>query len=89
MTRRGAHRKELTLVPGKEVELTEVRIELRSESERDNKRLKTLYGTGKFLIQYERVMYESGKYSIDPILDRLATGKLEVEIKSAPPAEKK
>jgi RNA polymerase sigma factor (sigma-70 family) len=83
------NRKELTLAPGKEVELAEVRIELRPESESDKKGLKTLYGTGKFLIQYERIMYESGKYDIGSILSMLATGKLEVEIKSAPPAGKK
>jgi hypothetical protein len=86
----GEHnRKELTLAPGKEVELAEVKIDLRPESERDKKGRKTLYGTGKFLIQYERVMYGSGKYDIGSILSSLATGKLEVEIKSAPPAEKK
>jgi hypothetical protein len=80
------NRKELTLAPGKEVELAEVRIELRPESESGNKGLKTLYGTGKFQIHYERVMYSSGKYDIGSILSDLATGKLELEIKSDPPA---
>ena len=77
---------ELTLAPGKAVELAEVRIEIRPESERDKRGLKTLYGTGKFLIQYERLMYESGKYDIGSILSMLATGKVELEIKAGPPA---
>jgi hypothetical protein len=34
-------------------------------------------------------MYSSGKYDIGSILSSLATGKLELEIKPAPPAEKK
>jgi RNA polymerase sigma factor (sigma-70 family) len=80
------NRKQLSLAPGQEVELAEVRIELRPESERDNKGLNTLYGTGKFLIQYERLMYESGKYDIGSILSMLATGKVELEIKAGPPA---
>src|SRR5262249_15235638 len=80
--------KELTLAPGKEVELAEVSIELRPESDRDKKRLKTLYGTGKFLIKYERVMYGSGRLEIDPILGRLATGKLELEVKEAAKGDK-
>ena len=75
--------KELTLAPGKEVELAELKIELRPESERDNKMENTLYGTGKFEIQYERLMYSSGKYDIGSILRDLATGTLELEIKSA------
>jgi hypothetical protein len=83
------NRKELTLAPGKEVELAEVRIELRPESESGNKKVNTLYGTGKFQIRYERLMYSSGKADIGSILSDLATGKLELEIKSAPPAEKK
>ena len=34
-------------------------------------------------------MYSSGKCAIGSILRDLATGKLELEIKPAPPAEKK
>jgi RNA polymerase sigma factor (sigma-70 family) len=75
--------KELTLAPGKEVELAELKIDLRPESESSNKKENTLYGTGKFQIQYERLMYSSGKLDIGSILRDLATGKLELEIKSA------
>jgi hypothetical protein len=62
-------------------------VEMRLTSESGNKGLKTLYGTGKFLIQYERVMYSSGMLCIEPTLHRLATGKLGLEIK-APEREK-
>jgi RNA polymerase sigma factor (sigma-70 family) len=82
--------KELTLAPGKEIELGELKLELRPESESGNKRLKTLYGTGKFVVHYERVMYPSGRLMIEPILHRLPTGKLELDVKSEPPpADKK
>jgi hypothetical protein len=82
------NRKELTLAPGKEVELAEVRIGLRPESERNKNGLKTFYGTGKFQIQYERLMYGSGKYDIGSILSNLATGKLELEVKEAAKGDK-
>jgi hypothetical protein len=75
--------KELTLAPGKEVELAELKIELRPESESGNNKENTLYGTGKFQIHYERLMYSSGAIDIRSILRDLATGKLELEIKSA------
>src|SRR5205823_4681775 len=45
------------------------------------------FGTGKFSVQYERVFGSSsiGSIKIDPMLSKLATGKLELEVKSAPP----
>jgi RNA polymerase sigma factor (sigma-70 family) len=81
---------EVNLAPGKEIELYELKFELRPASESDNKRRKTLYGTGKFQIQYERVFGKSssGSLEVDPTLSKLATGKLELEIKSDPPPEK-
>jgi RNA polymerase sigma factor (sigma-70 family) len=79
----------VNLAPGKEIELAEVKLELRPASERDNKKENTLYGTGKFQIHYERLMYSSGAVAIASILRALATGKLELEIKPAPPVEKK
>jgi RNA polymerase sigma factor (sigma-70 family) len=86
--------REVNLAPGKEIELYELKLELRPESERvkellDSRRLPILYGTGKFQIQYERVfgMSSGGQFKLDPILGKLATGKLELEIKSEPPAE--
>src|SRR5262249_33975660 len=67
----------------------ELKIELRPESESGNKKENTLYGTGKFQIQYERLMYSSGALAPRSILRDLATGKLELEIKSDPPPVKK
>ena len=74
------------MAPGKEADLAEVKLELRPENERGNNKVNTLYGTGKFQIQYERLMYSSGKYDIGSILSNLATGKLELEINPKPPA---
>ena len=44
-------------------------------------------GTGKVSLQYERVFGNSsaGRIKLDPALSKLATGKLELEIKPAPP----
>src|SRR5262249_4966095 len=47
----------------------------------------TLFETGKFQVQYERVMYRSGKWAVDPTLGELATGKLEVEINADAPKQ--
>jgi hypothetical protein len=88
--------REVNLAAGKEIELYELKLELKpaSESVKDSlrsdlPRFSTLYGTGKFQIQYERVfgMSSGGQFKLDPILGKLATGKLELEIKSEPPAE--
>lgn len=66
------------LAPGKEIELYELDVA---------SRLRTIYGTGKFEIQYQRVFgnSSSGTLTLDPTLSKLATGKLELEIKSDPP----
>src|SRR5205823_9206052 len=76
---------QVNLAPGKEIELAEVKLELRPASESGNKKENTLYGTGKFQIHYERVMYRSGRLDIGSILRDVATGKLELEVKSEPP----
>jgi hypothetical protein len=74
---------EVSLAPGKETERSEWKAELRAAGEKDNEKphSSTLYGTGKFLIQYKQLAHAE----TDPILSKLATGKLELEIKSAPP----
>jgi hypothetical protein len=43
-----------------------------------------LYGTGKFHVQYEQVLGRSSFAFLrpQPLLSQLATGKLELEIKS-------
>jgi RNA polymerase sigma factor (sigma-70 family) len=91
LTRLGTHIPvEVNLAPGKEIELYEWEPEFRPASDRDDKKplfFSTLYGTGKFQIQYERVFgnTSSGSIKLDPTLSNLATGKLELEIKSEPP----
>jgi hypothetical protein len=81
---------EVNLAPGKETELYEWKPRLRSESDEEMPNIGTLYGTGKFLVQYERVFgnSSSGSIKIDPALSKLATGKLELEIKTAEEREK-
>jgi RNA polymerase sigma factor (sigma-70 family) len=74
--------RDVDLAPGKEVELYELQVDLRPASERDNKTFRTLYGTGKFQIQYDQVIGKSsGGGELDPKLYTLATGKLELEVK--------
>src|SRR5262249_51452563 len=48
--------------------------------------LTTLLGTGRFTFQYERVFGKTyqARDELDPALSKLATGKLELEIKEAP-----
>jgi hypothetical protein len=89
--------KEVTLAPGKVIELASkyggasgVRYELRPAGERGKVTTgkgTPLYGTGKVGLQYERVFGDSsaGQIKLDPTLSKLATGKLELEIKPEPP----
>jgi hypothetical protein len=80
------------LPPGKEIELHELKRELRPASESGSKKFMqpyALYGTGKVSIQYEHVfgMPSMGVpgWKLDPTLSKLATGKLELEINPEPP----
>jgi RNA polymerase sigma factor (sigma-70 family) len=77
---------ELTLAPGKEIDLHELKRELRPASESGNKRFESLHGTGKVSVQYERVLGMPSMgvpgWKLDPTLSKLATGQLELEIKS-------
>jgi beta-lactamase regulating signal transducer with metallopeptidase domain len=81
------NRIELNLAPGKEVDLSEINLGLRPASEKGKQKPAwKLFGTGKFQLQCERV---AGNFEDrvnggpDPILSKLATGKLELEIKPA------
>lgn len=69
--------KKSNLEPGKGIELYELQLELKP----------SLYAPGKFSVQYERVFGNSslGSITLDPVLSKLATGKLELEIKAEPP----
>jgi hypothetical protein len=79
--------KEVTLAPGKEIDLCELNLAVQPASEKDKARPWSLYGTGKFQLQFERIggNIGTGKIKFDPVLSKLVTGKLELEIKSAPP----
>jgi hypothetical protein len=87
---------DVILAPGKETELYELNLEL---SEKGNNlgvgisKDSTLYETGKFSIQYERILGNTSLSSVsikfDPILSQLATGKLELEVKEAKNQKKK
>ncbi len=81
------------LLPGKEIELYELKRKLRPARESSTtkeKRPYSLYGTGKVSIQYDHVLGPPKmglpNWKLDPTLSKLATGKLELEIKPEPPA---
>jgi RNA polymerase sigma factor (sigma-70 family) len=90
---------EVSLAPGKEIELESrlggasgLRFQLLRASDREkpsDRKFRPLFvGTGKVSVQYGRVLgnSSSGTITLDPALSNLATGKLELEIKSDPPA---
>ncbi len=79
--------KEVSLAPGKSIELWQWKLNVRPESESTKPPpvtppYATVYGPGKFIVQYPWVIW-----SLKPpnTWAKLATGKLEVEIRSEPP----
>jgi RNA polymerase sigma factor (sigma-70 family) len=77
---------EVNLAPGKEIEVYELKLDPRTETQSVHEGQWNLYGTGTFSVQYERLAHPD----IDKILGKLATGKLELVIKfSSPPADDK
>jgi RNA polymerase sigma factor (sigma-70 family) len=84
--------REVNLAPGKEVKVCEMHLGLRPAGERDKERpVWKLFGTGKFQLQYENVgggNIGTGEIKFDPVLSKLATGKLELEVKEAEKPEK-
>lgn len=79
---------EVQLAPGKEINLHELKRQLRPAKWLGNDRVPSLYGTGKYRVQYERVFGNPSSgvpgWKLDPALSELATGELELEIKSGP-----
>jgi len=87
---------DVTLEPGQEIELESrmrgtagLRYELTptgAEGKRATKEPPLKTSSGKIPIQFERVLgnSSSGVIEVDPALNSLATGKLEIEIKDAP-----
>lgn len=80
-TRLGIHGPvDVSLAPGKEIELYEKKLELKPGNKVGSH---TLRATGKLGLQYEQVFGNStsGRIRIDPDLCKLATGKLALEVK--------
>jgi RNA polymerase sigma factor (sigma-70 family) len=75
---------EVSLAPGKEAELCELSLKLKPASERGKERpVWTLFGTGRFQLQHENVgggIIATGEIKFDPVLNKLATGKLDLEV---------
>ncbi len=79
----------INVMPGKEVELYEWSFDLQSNEENSSRSF--IHGTGKYSLQSERIVGATwlNPDHPNPILSKLATGKLELEIKSTPSADKK
>jgi RNA polymerase sigma factor (sigma-70 family) len=82
---------EVSLAPGKEIELSSEQYQLMPENERgkghSGRFLALWVGTGKVSVQYNRLFgnTSAGRIKVDPDLLDLSTGSLELEIKPAPP----
>ncbi|HEV3440792.1 MAG TPA: sigma-70 family RNA polymerase sigma factor [Gemmata sp.] len=78
---------ERNLAPGKEVQLGEMQIKLEPANEIGRKTpVWTLFGTGKFQLQCENMgggNIGTTEIKFDPVLSKLATGKLELEVNDA------
>ena len=79
------------VAPGKEVVLYEWSFDLRPKGDSGNKGSLTIQGTGKFSLQCERIVgpTSGNPNHPNPTLDKLATGKLELEVKDAKKLPKK
>lgn len=79
--------KQVTLAPGKEIELAEWKTDLKPTSEKnsENPGAPTLFGTGRFLLHYQELTPKG----YDPVLGKLATGILELEVVPTPAPEKR
>jgi hypothetical protein len=82
---------EVSLAPGKEIELSSEQYQLMPTNERgkghSGRFLPLWVGTGKVSVQYNRLFGNTsvGRIKVDPDLLDLTTGSLELEIKPAPP----
>src|SRR5207302_5227406 len=78
---RARKQRDVKVAPGKAIELHELKRELRPAKWIGNDGVPSLHGTGKFSVQYEGF----GGPDLDPLLSKLATGKLELEVKTPAP----
>jgi hypothetical protein len=84
---------EVSLAPGKEIELAVLQYELwpaHGRGKSSTLKFPPLCGDGKVNLQYGRVFGNSslGRIKLDLNLSMIATGKLELEINPAPPEKK-
>jgi hypothetical protein len=81
---------EVRLRPGEEIDLYELTRSLRPAKWLGNDGVPSIYGAGKFGVQYEQVLglpkMGSPGWTLDPSLSKLATGKLELEVVADSPA---
>lgn len=68
---------ETTLAPGKEIELAEVKLEPRTATQSVHEGQWNLFTTGKFSVWYDQLADPAN----DKTLSKIATGKLDLEIK--------
>ena len=71
-----------SVAPGKEVDLCKLPLDLRPDTDRKKGESWTLYGTGKFHIQYKDVSVV-GEPRLEAPVTTHATGKVELEVKEA------
>lgn len=78
------------IAPGEEAELYQWSLDLPPKGASSKNRL-TIHGTGKFSLQCERIVgpTSGNPNHPNPTLEKLATGKLELEVKDAPPGKQK
>ena len=76
----------MKLEPGKEANLRELTIELRQPNKDAKNFFNVFHGTGKFHLNCDPVLgnTSSGVIKLDPALEKLATGKLELVVKEVP-----
>ena len=76
------------VAPGKEVELYEWTFDLQPNGENSSRSF--IHGTGQFSLQCERIVGPTwlNPSNPNPAMSKLATGKLELEVKDDPPAQK-
>ncbi len=78
---------ERSLAPGKEITLCEMHLKLQPASMKGKERqVWSLFGAGKFKLRHENVgggNIGTRAIKFDPVLNKLATGKLDLEVKDA------
>jgi hypothetical protein len=74
--------KKSSCASGKEVDLCILTLDLRPATDRKKEECWTLYGTGKFLIQYQDVPV-AGEPQLEAPVTAHATGKLELEVRES------